>query len=75
MNSDEIKNAASIGVGIICAGLVGAGYMTADQSKALLTDLPILLPALGTVGAVIASVYSHWNMKKVPETATVMPPK
>ncbi len=65
MNSDEIQSAI---VKVVCmagAGWAGAHGIGTDQLS-------------GTAGAFLSlvslgyGIYSHWNMKKVPETATVV---
>lgn len=68
MNKDEIE---SLAVKILLMALSPlAVQLHLDQSTtaAIATDVADLL-VLGF------GVYQHWNMKKVPETATVIPTK
>lgn len=65
MNSDEIKQV----VGIIVA--VGSPY--AAQLGLTPGALQNVVTAIGTLIGVGYLIYQHWNMKKTPENATVIP--
>jgi putative Ca2+/H+ antiporter (TMEM165/GDT1 family) len=70
MNTDEQKSLA-IKIAIMAlSGVAGALHQNlgADSIAALATDLVDL--AFLAVG-----VWMHWNMKKVPENATVVAPQ
>lgn len=67
MNKDEIE---SLIVKMLLMGLSPLAvqlHLDQNTTAAIATDVADLL-VLGF------GVYQHWNMKKVPETATVIPP-
>ena len=59
MNPDEIGNLARQTLTALMATYAGA-FMTTNQESAIAAGLVAL-------GSVLWSVYTHWNMKKVPE--------
>jgi hypothetical protein len=82
MNWDEIKSAAGQLATGLCFFAAGAGLITSAQSSAVVNDVTMIVgaigaaaPALAGVISIASSVYRHWNMKKVPETAVVTPAK
>lgn len=66
MNSDELKQI----FGIIVA--VGSPY--AAQIGLTPGAFQDAVTAIGTLIGVGYLIYQHWNQKKVPESATVIPP-
>jgi uncharacterized membrane protein YebE (DUF533 family) len=72
MNTEEklnlLKQALTFASGI----LVARGLLTEGQAQSAINDIAVIVPALAGLGSIVWSVYSHWNMKKVPETATVI---
>jgi len=68
MNSDEIKNALSVLVATF-GGVVMTKYNIDGNT------LNSVIGAVVTLGGVGYSIASHWNQKKVPETAVVLPQK
>lgn len=70
MNSGETNNLVTMLVAIVTPMLVRWG-MTPAEASSFLGGLAAAAPA---VVAGIWAVYSHWNMKKVPETAVVTKP-
>jgi hypothetical protein len=72
MNSQESLNALKQLGTFVFAILVMRGYLTHDQSTAILGDLYVIVPALGSLGTIGWSIYAHWNMKKVPEGSTAL---
>jgi uncharacterized membrane protein len=81
MNGDEIKSALSQLATAVLAILTAAGVVTSDQAHdvagaitAIFTSLGTLVPAVLLIANVAASIWRHWNMKKVPETAIVVAP-
>jgi flavin reductase (DIM6/NTAB) family NADH-FMN oxidoreductase RutF len=80
MNSDEIKSALSQVATAVLAMLTATGVVTSGQAgdvsgaiAAIFTSLGTLVPAVLLVVNMAGSVWRHWNMKKVPETAIVVP--
>ena len=70
MNSDEIQSAVTkIVISILT--WVAARYLPPDLSASLTAFLPTIAAGLGALAAFAFAVYTHWNMKKVPETAKV----
>jgi surface antigen len=68
MNGDEIDALVTkIVLGVFSTGF-GASLATQDQESAIATGI-------GALAAIAYGVYKHWNMRKVPETATVVAPK
>ena len=67
MNASELNNLVTWVVAAIVPIFVRWG-MTSDQANSLAVQLGSLVPV---AAAGLWAVYSHWNMKKVPETATV----
>lgn len=67
MNSQEalnlLKQLLTLGGGV----LAGAGWVSESQASTISSDLAIAIPALVSLGSIAWSVYSHWNMVKVPE--------
>ena len=66
MNNDEIQ---SLVTKIIISLFSGLAAKYGIDGNLLATGAA----AVGTLAAIGFGVYSHWNMKKVPETATVTP--
>lgn len=64
MNESEVNNLATLLVAVLGPVVVKYGITQDTLSQ--------LLPALA---AAAWGVYSHWNMKKVDETAIVVAPK
>ena len=56
------------------AGAMGVtfGLLTQSQSSALAGAISVAAPALVTIGSIAWSIYSHWNMKRVPENSTAL---
>lgn len=74
MNSQEqlnaLKQAMTCVFAVITALMPG---LAASQNFSLIeTGLLTAAPALLTLGSMGWSIYSHWNMKKVPETSTAI---
>jgi hypothetical protein len=72
MNNQEILNALKQLGTFAFAFMVARGYLTHDQSTALLNDLSVIIPAIGGLCTMGWSIYSHWNMKKVPQNSTAI---
>jgi uncharacterized membrane protein YebE (DUF533 family) len=72
MNSDEVLNLVkqllTLGSGIA----IGARLLTAEQAASLINDIFVIIPAVMGAVSVVWSVYSHWQMKKVPVAATAI---
>lgn len=51
---------------------VGMHYMTADQAAQILADLKVIIPALGSLATIGASIYANLGMKKVPVWSTAL---
>ena len=79
MNSDEIKSAlGQIGTAAL-AILTAMGVVTSGQANdisgavtTIFTSASALVPAVLLIANIAASIWRHWNMKKVPETAIVV---
>lgn len=71
MNAQEIGNLTRQIATWVFAFLTAHGITTAGQSHTLVTDATVIVPAALSAASVLWSVYAHWNMKKVPETAVV----
>lgn len=78
MNKDEVKSLVGQLSTLVLSLLTGAGMITSAQDHSLqsaimtlFTSASAAVPAVMTVASVASSVYRHWNMKKVPETAKV----
>ena len=67
MNGQEKLNALKQIGTFAFAFFVARGYLTHDQSTAILSDLAVMLPAAGSLCTIGWSIYGHWNMVKVPE--------
>ena len=66
MNKDEITSLAVKILLMVLTPVAVQHHISGDNVTAFVTDL--------VDAAVLAyGVYSHWNMKKVPETAQVTP--
>lgn len=63
MNESEINNLATLLVAVIGPLLVKYGISSSTSAQ--------LIPAILAAGW---GVYSHWNMKKVPEGSMTVPP-
>lgn len=74
MNTQEVLNTLKIVGSTLFGVLAMHGYMTKDQASALMADLSTIVPALISAGGIAWSIYSHWNMKKVPENAVAVDP-
>lgn len=79
MNSDEIKSALSQIATAVLAVLTATGIVSAGQASdisgaiaTIFTSLSTLVPAVLLIANIGGSVWRHWNMKKVPETAIVV---
>lgn len=75
MNAQEIKNVAAL-ISVFFGGIFAAHGATVStaQITSFLTDLSVAIPALVSAGGAIYSVYTHWNMKKVPEQSVALMP-
>lgn len=80
MNSDEIKNALTqVGTAVLALltayGVVDAGtaHNITTTITTVFTSLSALIPAILTLVSIGISIWQHWNQKKVPETAVVVP--
>jgi uncharacterized membrane protein YebE (DUF533 family) len=65
MNSDEIGSLVRQVATFALSSFAGGAYMSGSQATAIVGGLA----AAASVGY---SIYAHWNMKKVPEAATVV---
>jgi hypothetical protein len=76
MNSQATMSFLRQALTLIGGLLAGAGWISAGQSADLVSDITIAVPALLSAGSILWSVYSHFNMKKVPVAATalILPP-
>jgi len=74
MNQDEKLNALKQMLTMIGSLATMAGILTSGQVSELTSAVCIAAPALLTISSVLWSVYSHWNMAKVPENSMVIPP-
>ena len=73
MNNQEQLNLLKQVLTMLGSLLTMYGVMNASQASALSAAVTVAAPALVTIGSIAWSIYSHWNMKKVPETAQVIP--
>lgn len=75
MNAQEIKNVAAL-ISVFFGGIFAAHGATVStaQITSFITDLSVAIPALISAGGAIYSVYTHWNMKKVPEKSVALMP-
>lgn len=68
MNGDELKSNITRGAGIALGWAAGRYHLSTDTIGLIMSDVSY-------AGAVVAfgyGLFSHWNMKKVPETAKVI---
>lgn len=72
MNGQEALNALKQGLTFLGALATGAGLVSATEANTITSDVLVAVPALVSLGSMAWSIYSHWNMKKVPETAKVV---
>ena len=75
MNNQEKLNLLKQILTFASGILVARGVITDAQASAAISDIAVIIPALTGVGSIAWSVYSHWNMKKVAETAIVVAAK
>lgn len=68
MNGDEINSLVTKIVLTVFSIWGGAAGATGSQGQAVAAGA-------GALAAIAWGVYSHWNMKKAPEGAVVIPPK
>lgn len=61
MNKDELLNLVPLVVTLLAPVAAKYGFSANDVTSAL----------TGLIG-ILAGVYLHWNMKRVPESATVV---
>lgn len=67
MNQDEIKNAVQLAMTFMGALLLSHGVVTQTEWSGLTGAV------LALVGPAWSIFLDHWNKKKVPETAVVVP--
>ena len=74
MNSQEQLNALKQAMTCVFAVLTALmpGVAASQNFSLIETGLLTAAPALLTLGSMAWSIYSHWNMKKVPETSTAI---
>ncbi len=79
MNSDEIKSALGQIATAVLAILTAAGAITAGEANditgavaTIFSSAATLVPAVLLLANIAGSIWRHWNMKKVPETAIVV---
>jgi hypothetical protein len=74
MNSQETMNMVKQILTMIFSALtvLAPGLATSQQYSLLTTSIITAVPALATAGSIIWSIYTHWNMKKVPDAATAI---
>ncbi len=72
MNSQEAMNLLRQMLTLVGGILTGMGVLNHEQANTIVNDVAVLVPAAVSLGSVCWSVYVHWNMKKVPETAKVL---
>lgn len=68
MNSDEIKSLIIKVLLMVLSPLAMKFHTDGSTLTAIVTDLV-------DAGVLAYGVYDHWNMKKAPETSTVIPAK
>ena len=80
MNSDEIKSVSGQLITAAMAIMLGFGLVSSDQAQSLVSALTAvvssvstLVPAILMIVSISASIWHHWNMRKVPENAVVLP--
>jgi hypothetical protein len=74
MNTQVILNMLKI-VGATFFGMLAMhGYMSEGQATAIMGELSVAVPALISVGSIAWSIYTHWNMKKVPVDSIAISP-
>lgn len=71
MNPSEANNAITLGVAVFGPILARWG-VDSSTIGSLAAGAVTAAPA---IGAALWGIYSHWNMVKVPETATIVPKK
>jgi len=73
-NNDETMNAVKQFLTMFFSMLTIAvpALANSQQYSLLTTGIMTTVPALFTLGSIAWSIYSHWNMKKVPEAATAL---
>ena len=74
MNSQETMNAVKQFLTMFFSMLTIAvpTLATSQQYSALTTGILTAIPAFFTIGSIAWSIYSHWNMKKVPVASTAI---
>lgn len=66
MNRDEVKSlAVKVGL-VVFSGLASKYHISGQTVAAIISDVADL-------GFLVYGVYDHWNMRKVPEHAKVVP--
>jgi len=73
MNSQETMNLVRQLLTFFFSVLATKGIVTSDQASALVTNISVIIPAIGVICSIGWSVYAHWNMKKVPEDSLNIP--
>jgi len=73
MNSQEIMNLVRQLLTFFFSVLATKGIVTSDQASALVTNISVIIPAIGVICSISWSVYAHWNQKKVPEDSLNIP--
>ncbi|MDE2020576.1 MAG: hypothetical protein KGJ13_09595 [Patescibacteria group bacterium] len=68
MNKDELKNLLSIISAVVGGYLTQRGLASHEQVTQAASDISTIAPAIVSLCGIGYSIYSHWNMKKVPET-------
>lgn len=74
MNASETNNLLSILCASIGSYFTAHGLATQDQVATAATNLSVIVPALISLFGIVNGIYSHWNMKKVPESAVPIDP-
>lgn len=72
MNNQEKLNLLKQILTFASGILVARGIISDGQASNAISDIAVIVPALSGLCSIIWSVYSHWNMKKVPEKAVVV---
>ena len=65
MNSDEVGSAVRQVATLLLSSASAGAFVSNSQGVAIAAGL-------GAIASVLWSVYAHWGMKKVPQTATVI---
>lgn len=75
MNAQEIKNAVSIFAAMF-GGILATHNIdiSAAQWSQIASEMSVVIPALASLGSIGYSIYSHWNMKRVPEKSVSLIP-